>query len=50
MTSAARRALDRGLGFLTLGAAFACPWVGATASKGIDALLGLAGYRYGVRL
>jgi hypothetical protein len=48
-TMKARRALDRGLGFLLLGAAFACPMVGERAAGGVNTLLRLAGWRYGVQ-
>lgn len=43
----ARKALDRGLGFLLLGATFASP-VGARATDGLNAILRAAGWRYGV--
>lgn len=46
-TIKARRALERGIGFLCLGAAFATPVVGSTAAKVIDLLLAGAGLRYG---
>ena len=43
----ARRALDRGLGFLLMGALFAAPGTGPVAGRGVEALLSLANLRYG---